>query len=143
MAYTTANGVASTSPDPPDSSVQVVTDYYEGAQGASGARRDGVLRRAERRVAELAPPPDPKTDRYTRMARDTELAVFEFLFEQRPHLERETQLDASVTYAGEQGLLDLIRAEMGEFYVGPREVRPREDRGPKTVLHNVSDEPLW
>lgn len=143
MAYTTANGTTTDAAATGDT--VVVMNYYQGAAGAPETRLDGILRRAERRVADLAPPPDPKTDRYTRMARDTELAVFEFLFEHRPHLEKEGQLDANATYRDEKALLNLIRAEMGEFYVGLREVQPRTEAlpGPKAVVRNVSDEPLW
>lgn len=142
MAYTTANNVT-TNGEAIDA--VLVTDYYGGAVSAPGVRQDGILRRAERRIAEVAPPPDPKTQVYTSRAADTELAVFEFLFESRPYLERENQLDASAVYAGDRALLDLIRAEMGEFYVGPREVVPRTEAKPgaKTMLHNVSPEPLW
>lgn len=132
MAYETANGTTTTD----------ALSYYESAKNAPESRQDGILRRAERRIAEVAPPPDPVTAKYTERASDTELAVFEFLFEHRPQFERENQLDASVVYADEQALLDLIRAEMGEFYVGPKEPVPESKPG-SVMLTNVSPEPLW
>jgi hypothetical protein len=149
MAYTTANGVASVAPDPPDASIQVVTDDVEAAQGAPQGRIDRILRTAEGIVRDLAPPPaedeDPQNE-YPRAAADGEVAVFEYLWESKPHLERGTWLDASATYRrdSDKALQGLVRSVMGRFYVGPRIVPPRDETiEPKAVVHNVSDKPLW
>lgn len=137
MAYTTANGVTD---------AQAV-EYHEAARvpgGGSALRLETTLRRAERIVAELAPPPEPADAEYTAVAADAELAVFEWLWETAAYLERNEVLDSRVVYRDPRALEDLVRREMGGYYVGPREVAPREAKDvASTVLTNVSDEPLW
>ena len=150
MAYTTANNVASVAPDPPDATVVVVTADVEAAQGGPQGRIDRMLRTAEGIVRDLAPPPENVTgeeaEKYRQTAADGEVAVFEYLWESKPHLERDTRLDMSATYRRDpdKALQSLVRSVMGRFYVGPRVVPTRDETvEPKAVVHNVSPEPLW
>lgn len=133
MPYTTANGTTEYG----------ALDYYPKAAGTPEARIDSVLRRAERIVRDLAPPPDTLDSKYSAVAADTELAVFEYLLETSPHAEREQTLDRMVVYRGD-GLEQLVRQSMGSYYVGPRVVPPNADPpAPPAKLTNVSPDPLW
>jgi hypothetical protein len=122
-------------------------DYHPGLKDvASGpaSRVDSVLRRAERLVRDLAPPPDPLDEEYKPAAADAELAVFEFLFSNPAHLESDQLSDARSTYRRLESVEQIVRQAMGRYYVGPREIPPNADPPrPGARLTNVSDEPLW
>lgn len=137
MAYTTNNGITETQ------AADYHPDLTDVASGPA-SRVDSVLRRAERLVADLAPPPDPLDTEYPKAAADAELAVFEFLFSNRAHLESDQLSDARETYRRPESVEEIVRQAMGRYYVGPRFVPDRNDPpAPKAKLSNVSEGPLW
>lgn len=134
MSQKTANG----------NDMDRVIEYYPPASNAPETRVDTVLRRAERLVRDLAPPPEPVDNEYKPTAADAELAVFEYLYESMPHVERKQELDATVVYRDPAGVEDVVRREMSRYYVGPRVIPPNTPETRRgSSLHNVSPEPLW
>lgn len=134
MAHITTSGVT----------VERATSYHAPASKGSPERLDAILRRAERLVRDLAPPPDPVGNEYPPTAADAELAVFEFLWERKSYVERDDVMQASAVYADHKALENLVRDSMGRFYVGPREIPPNSPETRRgSSLHNVSPEPLW
>lgn len=134
MAHTTANGIT----------VEQATEYHAPAKDKSARRLDTTLRRAERLVRDLAPPPSPEDPEYAPTAADAELATFEYMWGRVSYVEREDVMQASTVYADRKALEDLVRDSMGRFYVGRRVVPPNApDDRPASVLTNVSENPLW
>lgn len=113
MAYTTANSVTTD----PASGVGLVKvqDYDDSFAGASQVRLDTLLRRAERRVKDIAPPAGTPTDEYRAAARDAELLAFDYLFKNPGYLESHSVLDESVSYAKGDALTRIISETMGGF----------------------------
>ena len=133
MAYETSNGTTT----------QNAMDYCEAAKGAATVRVDAVLRRAERTVRSLAPPPSTPSDvQYKASAADAELAVFEHLWQRPSYLKREDWLDGSATYADDGALAGLVRDAMGGYYAGEDAPSGSSNDG-KAAVFNVSDEPLF
>lgn len=136
MAHITINGTTT---------VQA-TEYHTPASEASESRLDATLRRAERLVKDLAPPPSPEDLEYPSTAADAELAVFEHLHESLYYVERDVVGNATTVYRDRKALEDLVRDAMGRFYVGPRAIEPNPpdgSAGAPSVLTNVSEHPLW
>lgn len=134
--HTTDNGVG----------IQDVLDYHQDAHGEPEIRVASVLRRAERLVADLAPPSAnaTKPTDYAPMAADAELAVFVHLWETESHLERDEIMDRRKVYRDQAAVEELVRQSMGSYYVGPREIPPNADPPrPRTRLSNISPDPLW
>lgn len=137
MAYTTANGVTEAK----------AVEYHGPAAGSAAYRLDTTLRRAERLVKDLAPPPEGMSAEeavtYSVVAADAELAVFEWFWERPDYLERDKIGDVDVKYRDASAVEDLVRREMGRYYIGPREVAPRQNLSPSATVKNISDQPLW
>ena len=121
--YTTENGVTSDA-SLADATLVKVTDYHPSSAGASQARLDSLLRRAERLIRGSAPPPSPVPTAYREAARDTELAVFEYLYERPSYADSESAGGVSVTYSGgrvgnsDGGTAAIIRDGMGAYVKG-------------------------
>lgn len=134
MAHITVNGVT----------IERAKNYHAPASSGSPERLDTILRRAERLVRDLAPPPDPINSEYNPTAADTELAVFEHLWERASYVDRDDVMQAATVYADHKALENLVRDSMGRFYIGPREIPPNTPETRRgSSLHNVSPEPLW
>lgn len=120
MAYTTANRVASVAPDPPDATLQIVTDDVQQAQGAPQGRIDRVLRTAERIVKNLAPPDaEPRSEDYRQAAADTEISIFEYIWETRGIVSSQSSIvGTSVSYQSDPQVLKILRDAMGDYYTG-------------------------
>lgn len=134
--HTTDNGL----------SVADLRAAYSEVLQAPDSRLASLLRRAERLVADLAPKPSGLStedeERYADAAIDTELAVFEFLYESGGAVQTEAVDQLRTTYRDQREVQEIVRQSMGVYYVGPREVNPNPPRA-KTRLKNVSEEPLW
>jgi len=134
MAHTTQNGVTTAH----------ATEYHAPAKRAPERRLDAILRRSERLVRDLAPPPSPTDGEYGQTAADAELAVFEHMWERASYVDKDGVMQASTTYADRKALEDLVRDSMGRFYVGPRVIPPNTPETPApAVVTNVSEDPLW
>lgn len=120
MAYTTASGVTT---DPNVTGDVVKVQDYDGAfTGLPQTRLDVLLRRAERRVKEVAPPPSPVAGAYLAAARDAELVAFEFLFRRPDYVESHSVTGESITYSRGDVLTRTIAEAMGDYAL--EEFRP-------------------
>lgn len=106
MAYRTANGT-----------ITANAVIYADDTTLPTIKQDALLRDAERLVRRLAPPPtEPPSADYVQAASDSELRIFEWLVNWRPHLSSESVLDSSVNYAENPKVLEIVSDIMGDYY---------------------------
>jgi hypothetical protein len=106
MPYTTANATTT-----------AMAQEYVGDEAPVGVRADAMLRDAERIVAGIAPPPDPRPTDYVAAASDAELRIFEAISLRKDRISSQAVGALSVSYKTDPGedMYEIVRQTMARW----------------------------